>query len=61
MFVPGNKQFLHTGEGGEQTFFTHRGEGTFFVVGGGGYDDVDEEIDESKANFYVSKANILVS
>ena len=54
-----------------QIFFSHRG-GTnlfalraggrkFFVGGGGGYDDVDEEIDVSEASFLVSEANIFVS
>ena len=58
---------------GEQTFLTHRrgrgtnifasrrGGHTFFVGGGAGYDDVDEEIDGSKASFFVSEANIFVS
>ena len=32
-----------------------------FVGGSGGFDDVDEEIDVSEANFLVSKANIFVS
>ena len=36
---------------------------TFYVVGGGGYDDVDvtEEMDVCKNNFIVCKLNILVS
>ena len=52
LFVPGG-----------QTFFKHRRGGgqTFFVGVGGGYDDVDEEIDLSEASFLVSKANIFVS
>ena len=34
---------------------------TFFVGGGGGFGDVNEEIDVSEANFLVSEANISVS
>ena len=46
---------------GGQTFL-HRGGGqTFFVGDGGGYDDADEEMDMSAANFLVSAANIFVS
>ena len=38
------------------------GEGQTFYVGcDGGFDDVDEEMDVSKANFLVSAANIFVS
>ena len=70
LFVPGGQTSLtHRMEG--QIFFSHRG-GTnlfalraggrkFFVGGSGGYDDVDEEIDVSKASFLVSEANIFVS
>ena len=43
---PGDKHFSHTGGGG--------GGHTFFVGDGGGYDDVDEESDMSKANFLAS-------
>ena len=43
---PGDKHFLHTGEGGTN-IFTLRGGQTFFVGGGGGHDDVDEEMDVS--------------
>ena len=50
LFVPGG-----------QTICLSPGGQTFFVGGGGGFDDVDEEIDVSKANFPVSEANILVS
>ena len=69
---PGDKHFLHTGEGGGvqtfltqkgwggQTCFTHRGDKFFFAGGGGGFDDVDEETDVSKANFLGSAANIFV-
>ena len=32
---------------------------TFYVGGSGGYDDVDEEMDVSKANFLVSNASKL--
>ena len=35
------------------------GRQTFFVGGSGGYDDVDEEIEVSKANFLVSEASKL--
>ena len=45
---------------GKQNFCTVVGQ-TFYVVGGGGYDDVDEEMDVSEANFLVSEANITVS
>ena len=43
---PGDKHFSHRGGGG-QTFLTHRrGSGkTYFVGGGGGFDDVVEDID----------------
>ena len=36
---------------------------TFYAGGSGGYDDndVEEEMDVSKANFLVSKVNIVVS
>ena len=46
LFVPrGNKYFSHTGGRGNKCF-SHTGGGqTFFVGGGGGYDDADEEID----------------
>ena len=47
---PGDKHFPHTVGGGGQTFFTDRGGQTFYVGGGGAYDDVDEEVDVSKAN-----------
>ena len=68
----GGKHFLHTEEGranisyiqerGGQTFLTHRrGSGkTCFVGGGGGFDDVDEEMDVSRANFLVREANMFV-
>ena len=50
MFVPwGNKHFC-----------IERGGQTFFVGGGGSYDDVDKEIDVSEVSFLVSKANIFV-
>ena len=32
---------------------------TFFLGGSGGFDDVDEEIDVSKANILVSEASKL--
>ena len=46
---------------GDKHFCINGGGQTFFVGGGGGYDDVDEEMDVSKANFLVSEANIFVS
>ena len=46
---------------GKQTFIRTVGGETFSVVGGGGYHDVDEEMDVSEANFLVSKANFLLS
>ena len=58
-FVPGEQTFFTHRRG--QTFFTHRGDKLFFAGGGGGFDDVDEETDVSKANFLVSAANIFVS
>ena len=48
----GTNVFASKGEGG-QTFLLWGGK-TFFVVGGGGYDDVDEEMDVSKGNFLAS-------
>ena len=59
-----------TGEGGGQTFLTHRSEegqtflhqergGIFFIGGCVGYDDVYEEIDVSEANIVVSEASKL--
>ena len=48
--------------GGDKHFCIERGGGQiFFVGGGGGYEDVDEEIDVSEASFLVSEANIFVS
>ena len=44
---------------GKQNFCTVVGQ-TFYVVGGGGYDDVDEEMDVSEANFLVSEVKNLV-
>ena len=71
LFVPRGQTFLAHGREGGKTFFTHRGGGkhfyiegggqTFFVGGSGGFDDVDEEIDVSEANFLVNEGNILVS
>ena len=67
MFVPRGQTFLtfrrgggqpfptHRREGG-QTFFTQRGGQAFVVGGSGAYEDVDEEIDVSEANIFVSKA-----
>ena len=70
LFVPGGQTFLAHRRGGGQTFLTHRREGgqTFFtqrggqafvVGGGGGYEDVDEEIDVSEASFLVIQASKL--
>ena len=56
---PGGQTFSKHSWGG-QTFLTHWREGgqTFlhraFVGGGGGYNDVDEKMDVSKANVVVS-------
>ena len=62
LFVPGGQTFLtHRRGRGTNIFASRRGGQTFFVGGGAGYDDVDEEIDVSEANFLVSKANILGS
>ena len=46
---------------GDKHFCIERGGQTFFVGGGGRYDDVDKEIDVSEASFPVSEANIFVS
>ena len=43
------KNIFHT-QGGTN-IFTLRGGQTFFVGGGGGFDDVEEEIDVSEAKF----------
>ena len=78
MFVPRDKHFFHTREGGANISHTQEGGGdkhfshtggtnifalrggqTFFVGGGGGHDDVDEEMYVSKAKFLVSKASKL--
>ena len=50
LFVPEDKHFLHTGGRGGQTFY---------VVGGVGHDDVDEEMYVNEAHILVSKANKL--
>ena len=58
---PGGQTFLtHRREGGTN-IFASRGGQKFFVGGGGGYDDVDEEIDVSEANSLVTVANIFLS
>ena len=45
---------------GGQTFLTHRrGGGDIFVGGGGGYVDVDEEMDVSKASKLSAGARIF--
>ena len=46
---------------GTNIFPTQVGGQTFFVGGSGGFDDVDEEIDVSEANFLLSEVNIFVS
>ena len=47
----------------QRSFYNSKwGEGqTFFVGGGGNYDDVHEEINVSEASFFASEANIFVS
>ena len=56
---PGGKHFLHTGGGGDK-HFSHTWAGqTFFVGGGGGYDDVNEEIDVSEASMLSAGARIF--
>ena len=62
----GGQPFSHT-QGGTNIFvsygwgqkFLHQEGGgqTFFVGGGSGYEDVDEEIDVSEANIFVSEAS----
>ena len=57
---PRGTNISYTQERGGQTFLTHRRGGqTFFVGGGGGFDDVEEEIDVSEANICVSGAECL--
>ena len=67
---PRDKHSSHTGEGGTNISYTQEGGGdkhfshavggqTFYVRGGGAYDDVDEEVDVSEANFLASKASKL--
>ena len=53
----GDKHFSHTGGG--TNIFTSRGGQTFFVGGSGAYDDVDEEMVVSIANFLMSEASKL--
>ena len=49
-------------EGGGDKHLSYTGGGqTIFDGGHGGYDDIDEEMDVSEANFLVSEANIVVS
>ena len=61
LFVPEDKHFLHTGEGGGQTFPTHtEGGGTNIFDGGiGAFDDVDEEMDVSEASKLSAGARIV--
>ena len=67
---PGGQTFLTHRRKGGHTFFSHRGWGTniftlregiqtFYVGGGGSYDDVDEEMDVSKARKLSAGARIL--
>ena len=58
LFVPQGHNT--TGEGGGTNIFASSGGGTNIVVGGsGGYDDVDEDINVSKASFLVSEVSKL--
>ena len=41
------------------SFTQERGGQTFYVGGGGAYDDVDEEIDVSETNIFVSEGSKL--
>ena len=69
LFVPGGQTFLtHRRKGEGQTFLTHRGGDKHFYIEGGqknfvggsvGFDDVEEEIDVSEANIFVSGAECL--
>ena len=43
----GDKHFSHRGGRGDKHFCIEGGGQTFFVGGGGGHDDVDEEMDVS--------------
>ena len=61
LFVPQGINIYHTQERGGKHFCIKWGVQTFFVVGCGGYDDVDEEIDVSEASFLVSEANVFAS
>ena len=47
---------FHTQVGGDKHFYLG-GVQTFFV--GGGFDDIDEEIDVSEANLFMSEASNL--
>ena len=49
----------YTQERGGTNIFTLRGGPTFYVGGGGAYDDVDEDIDVSEGNILVCKASKL--
>ena len=64
----GGTNISHTQEGGGDKHFSHTGGGTniftwgqqkFYVEGIGGYDDVDEEMDVSEANIFVSEVSKL--
>ena len=44
-----------------KNIFTLEGGQTFYVGGGGAYDDGDEEMAVTEANTFVSGANIFVS
>ena len=68
VYPPGDNHFFHTVEWGH-TYLPHRREGgpnifhtggqTFYVGGGGTYDDVVEELVVSEANFLLSEASNL--
>ena len=49
----GTKKFRT--QGGDKHFYIEGGGQTLYVGGGGAYDNVDEEMDVSEANFLVSK------
>ena len=54
----GGTNISHTHEGGGTNIFdTQGGDKNFFVGGGGAYDDADEEMVVSEANYLVSEAN----
>ena len=61
MFVYGGQIFLTHRRGGDK-HFSHtvgRGGQTFYVGGGGAFDDVNDEMVVSVANFHVSEVSKL--